>query len=892
MRYGLLLIMLVLLPSIALAVTRQVGPTRTYTLPCAAIAAASSGDIIEIDGVDAGGNQLEYVDDFCKWATPNLTIRGVVPSGTPVCNSEQVRTCPHVRRAVRLLIDGQGIWKEERAYEIGSTLTVQNIEMSGAHSHTAVNGQPIWPAYGGSYVYNNIYFHHNDNGILTGNELGVAASARVYDFTITNSELAFNGGLNMDTNTGGQQHNLYIGEIRQGIVEGTWLHDAVNGQDLKSRANIMFARYNRLGDWPANNRIFNNQASPNLVLTGNSNYEMDYSVGGTLYFIGNQVIQACATGNKIMMIVNYETPPVGEESTAQELYMVNNTFVDQCENNQTVFLRTFRAIPTTWKIQNNIWAGAVSGSKIWSHGPNGGEITQAEPADNKKYATVAAATFLDALNQNYHIVTGSDARDAGVVVTNANGQSLVPNKHYTHPLSTTTRSPAGARLDVGAFETNAILGTLIPPPHTWVIGTATGVTVNWTPSLADTDVTQYRVLRDGSALATVTAALTYSDTTAAADTTYSYTVIADTAGGSSIVSNAALGMKTRQVSGALSPSLGWQKLTGTVLDSVIVPSTNNSLVFYNASLTVDTQANRVLIWNNGQTRVDNSIYALDPASLSVSKIQPLNTEPSCTAGEITGTGRPCARQTFGGTAWMGPPQNKMFAYGGFKSGPGFLRDTWTWTPSGDVWALQATTGTSQPATTTFPFSAWDPTGQRMLTWTQDCLRQYNPTTKVYSNVGTCTNLVTRYDGVVDPVHNRLYVFASYFGGFYDLSSGVFTYLTQTSGCGMLMQGGAGLTWDDRQAKIVAWLGGDIIYTVDPATNTCSQQTIAGGPGFPTVASAYLIGRRFQYVPSVNAFIAFTDTNTEAYALRLTAAIPAIRTKLDGTGGLGGRVSIQ
>ena len=99
--------------------------------------------------------------------------------------------------------------------------------------------------------------------------------------------------------------------------------------------------------------------------------------------------------------------------------------------------------------------------------------------------------------------------------------SLVPDKHYTHPLSTTTRT-AVSTLDVGAFETNATLGTLIPPPNVWTSSTASAVNVSWTPSLSDVDITQYRVLRDGAPLATVTNALTYSDTTAALGTTYNY----------------------------------------------------------------------------------------------------------------------------------------------------------------------------------------------------------------------------------------------------------------------------------------------------------------------------------------------------------------------------------
>jgi hypothetical protein len=55
------------------AATLLVGPTRTYTTPCAAIAAASSGDIIEID-------PALYERDMCAWTTDNSTLVGVLAS--------------------------------------------------------------------------------------------------------------------------------------------------------------------------------------------------------------------------------------------------------------------------------------------------------------------------------------------------------------------------------------------------------------------------------------------------------------------------------------------------------------------------------------------------------------------------------------------------------------------------------------------------------------------------------------------------------------------------------------------------------------------------------------------------------------------------------------------
>jgi hypothetical protein len=55
----------------ASAATLSVGPGKTYAKPCAAIAAAKDGDVIEITG------NTTYSGDVCYIMRNNLTIRGV-----------------------------------------------------------------------------------------------------------------------------------------------------------------------------------------------------------------------------------------------------------------------------------------------------------------------------------------------------------------------------------------------------------------------------------------------------------------------------------------------------------------------------------------------------------------------------------------------------------------------------------------------------------------------------------------------------------------------------------------------------------------------------------------------------------------------------------------------
>ncbi|MGI9073800.1 MAG: hypothetical protein ACR2JB_21350 [Bryobacteraceae bacterium] len=65
----------VLAPSVSAAIL-LVGPTEVYKTPCAAIAAASPGDVIEIAPV-------LYQNDSCAWQTNDLSLIGMIgPNGT------------------------------------------------------------------------------------------------------------------------------------------------------------------------------------------------------------------------------------------------------------------------------------------------------------------------------------------------------------------------------------------------------------------------------------------------------------------------------------------------------------------------------------------------------------------------------------------------------------------------------------------------------------------------------------------------------------------------------------------------------------------------------------------------------------------------------------------
>src|ERR1700690_1745867 len=175
---SLVLAMLLSVAGPASAATRSVGPGQTYATPCAAIAAAQDGDVIEID---AAGT---YAGDVCAIAASNLTLRGV--------NGRA-----HIDAAGKAF-GGKGTWVIQ-----GTNTTVENIELSGA-SVPDKNGAGIRQE-GNGLTVRSCYFHDNEDGILSGG---------AGEIVIDGSEFAHNGAGD------GYSHNRNLGHQTKFTLRG------------------------------------------------------------------------------------------------------------------------------------------------------------------------------------------------------------------------------------------------------------------------------------------------------------------------------------------------------------------------------------------------------------------------------------------------------------------------------------------------------------------------------------------------------------------------------------------------------------------------------------------------------------------------------------------------
>lgn len=356
----------------------SVGPGQTYATPSALAAAniLQPGDVVEIQ---AG----LYPADVAVWNTDNITLKGIGGMA-------------HLR-ADGASAQGKGIWIIN-----GDNTIVENIEFSGA-TVADQNGAGIRHQTGHLTVRNS-YFHDNENGILTNNHPEA-------ELIIEGSEF-FNNGFG-----DGQTHNIYAGRIKKFTLRNSYIHHTHFGSDaghnVKSRAQENFILYNRIMD----------------EVDGRASRQIDLSNGGRSYLIGNLIQQGVNASNS--NLVGYAKE--GASNLIQELYIVNNTFVNERFNGSFI---DFNGNPQL-KIVNNIFIGA-------------GNVPTGNDVDNNLVTNNAG--LVNQAGFDYHLVNNSSAINQGVDPdVSSSGFNLIPDREYQHIAQDNAR-PVDTALDIGAYE--------------------------------------------------------------------------------------------------------------------------------------------------------------------------------------------------------------------------------------------------------------------------------------------------------------------------------------------------------------------------------------------------------------------------------------------------------
>jgi hypothetical protein len=355
----------------------RVGPGQAYALPSAAAAAAQDGDTVEIyPGTYA---------DVAIWRASRLTIRGV--GGRP-----------------RIDAQGGGAGGKAAWVIAGRKVLVENVELTGSRVPDK-NGAGI-RAEGGELVLREVLIHGNEIGILS--SLDFKGELR-----IERSEFHSNVVPDWEAVGVPPGHNIYISEAKPFVLIGSWIHGAVDGHNVKTRASENRILYNRIEDDPG----------------PASSYLIDIAEGAPTLILGNLLVESAASSNNVILSIASEKNAPGAETV-----IAYNTILRPKAAAVAVANRGSGPV----RLVNNliVGPGRLAEGGVLMEGTLEGE----------------RLLFVDPGRGDWRPALGSPAIDAAIAARPWRKVKLEPAWSYRHPLALDRRTPLGRGFDLGAYE--------------------------------------------------------------------------------------------------------------------------------------------------------------------------------------------------------------------------------------------------------------------------------------------------------------------------------------------------------------------------------------------------------------------------------------------------------
>jgi hypothetical protein len=210
--------------------------------------------------------------------------------------------------------------------------------------------------------------------------------------------------------------------------------------------------------------LIKSRAQRNLIVAnrvtdeehGSASYEIEFPNGGFNVVAGNLIEQSADTQNSTILADALEGPT----NTIQQLYVVNNTFVNDLGRGDFIRVRP----PAAVHVINNIFVGGgnvlVGGGEITHNllaAGLGGSPTIEQPLfhdgslEEASTRTAQDAGLLDIRNYDYRLRSDSPAIGKGIDPGAALGVRLLPDREYVHPTQTKPIAFSGP-VDIGAYQ--------------------------------------------------------------------------------------------------------------------------------------------------------------------------------------------------------------------------------------------------------------------------------------------------------------------------------------------------------------------------------------------------------------------------------------------------------
>ena len=392
------------------ATTYQVGPTRAHPT-VASLPTLHPGDIVEIDpGI---------YHEVKRWTTPGTAANPIVIRG--------VGATRPVFDATGQTVDGARP-NPRAVFQVEAHDTMlESLEFQNARNGNNSAGIRVTSA--DNVTVRNCKITACDMGIMSDNNSNLVIEA---------SEICSNGTSLYD----GYSHNLYLGG-NSATLRFCYIHDSLNGQNIKTRAHYTELLYNYIAD--------SQDGEVGLV-----DARETAAVNSHAVMIGNIVISK----PRLSRYNSGRLIQFGQDSGGQHngtLFAFSNTFI--AGDGRIQFLAA-NAPGATVVACNNICygsnkilgsrGGGISGSNDWM------QATAAVP--NTFVATVQGSDpgFVNRGARNLRLIAGSACRHRGLnVLTFFDGagapHSGLPTMEYLSLLQSSPR-PTASQLDLGAYE--------------------------------------------------------------------------------------------------------------------------------------------------------------------------------------------------------------------------------------------------------------------------------------------------------------------------------------------------------------------------------------------------------------------------------------------------------